>query len=204
MPDLKKLIEDLNLKPIFDKATELGAVDLYDDNGPKRFFEGKATIAFVNEVLFEGETLKEKQARLIKYDLDFMERQKEQDINKIKFNSEEQRQKYIESCDKLEVSCKESLALFEARYKDAESLEEALAKGDISSKTIERPVYDENGKVYERAIDLTVFYCQVGKEAEMAKVIKEQKEEWLKNIDVTSSIKEDVATPNLQIETLTS
>lgn len=205
MSDLKQLMEDQTLKPAFDKAKELGAIDLYSDSGAKKFFEGKAKVAFVSEVLFNGETLKEKQARLIQYDIDFTKRQEGLDISKMKFASEEQRQKYIESCRDLEISCKKSLALFRKRYKDAEIIEQSIEKGDMLSYFIERPVYDEKGEIYTRAIDCIAFYCHPDSEEKMLNIVKEQEAEWLSEKLVTAMSSEDESVvPNLKIEKLIS
>ena len=71
MISLKNMMEDMALKPAFDKATEMGAVDLYSKEGCSKFFKGKRKIGFISELLFNGETVKDKQARLIIYDKQF-------------------------------------------------------------------------------------------------------------------------------------
>jgi len=181
--DLSKMLEEQALKPAFDTAKGLGAVDLYSRKSMKDFLRGTQSIGFVSEVLFNGESIKEKQARLIVYDKEFLERfKKDDDYQYLNFASERQRVEYLESCKCLERSCKKSLELFEQRFLSMISLEEAEERGDIVSHFLERKIFDDNGIAYIGVVDFVGFYCYPEYEIKMMEIIKAQEHAWLDNI----------------------
>lgn len=203
MVEIGELAKERALKPAFDKAKALGAADLYSDKEAENFFSGKTKVCFVAEVLFNNETLAEKQARLLSYDVDFLNRLKEQDIDEMNFTSLKQKIEYIESCRALENSCKKTMALFKKRHREAIILEEAAEMGKITTHFIVRPVYDEEGKEYKGAVDFIAFYCHSGYEEEMINVVKSQEEEWLdKSLDRIMKAKSSSAKVDLEIEKL--